>query len=83
MLKGFELLQPPDIGVRGGQVRLRLRVIAGPLVQLLLRDRVRFAQFAPAVSAGARQFQRRHHLLAGSLRLREFLVHFRRIQIGQ
>ena len=83
MLEGFQLFEAPHISVGGGQVGLRLGIIADALIQLLLRDRIRFTQVAPAVRAGARQVQRRGNLAACGLRLGKLLVYFGRIEIGQ
>src|SRR5581483_6090277 len=82
-LEALELAQPLDVGVRGGEVRLGLRVAAFLLIELLLRHRVALAQRLPALVRAAREREARGGLLARGDRLRELLVDLRRLDLGE
>src|SRR5205085_10076994 len=79
----LHLPRPLDVGVGRGEVRLRLRVGAALLVQLLLRDGLALPQRLPALEGARRERQARGRLLTGGDRLRELLVDLGRLDVGE
>ena len=82
-LEALELAQALDVGVGRREVGLGLRFTAAPLVELLLRHGIAFAQRLPAFHAAFGQRKALCRLLARRDALRQLLVHLRGVDLGQ
>ena len=83
VLEAFELLQALDVGIGGGEIRHGLLIAAALRVGFLLRDRIGLAQGLIAVGIDLGQIHCGDDLLARGARLHQFLIDFRRVDVGQ
>ena len=83
MFEALKLFETLDVGVSGRQVRDSLLITAALGVSFLLRYRVGLAQRLITIGIDLGQIHCCHDLLAGSSRLHQLLVDFRRVDIRQ